>query len=175
MDTKRFQRFTRPGHAVTGDRFRTGAEKRMRVGHEFVHSIVDDHSRLAYSELHRDERAPTVTAFLGRVLDFFAVQGIEAKRLQTDNAFAYVHNRSLRELLAERCIEHRRIPAQTPSATGRWSATSRRSSASGGSGSATAHPNTEHSPCHTGSGTTTRRGDTQRSGTARPSTAFGTC
>lgn len=49
MDTKRFSRFSRPGHAVTGIRDRTGAEKRMRVGHEFVHSIVDDHSRLAYS------------------------------------------------------------------------------------------------------------------------------
>jgi hypothetical protein len=47
MDIKRFQRFTRPGHAVTGDRFRTGTEKRMRVGHEFAHSIIDDHTRLA--------------------------------------------------------------------------------------------------------------------------------
>ena len=34
---------------------RTGAEKRMRVGYEWVHSLVDDHSRYAYSELHRDE------------------------------------------------------------------------------------------------------------------------
>jgi transposase InsO family protein len=119
MDTKRFQRFTRPGHAVTGDRFRTGAEKRIRVGHEFVHSIVDDHSRLAYSELHEDERAPTVTAFVERALDFFAAHGIEPKRLQTDNAFAYVHNRSLRELLAERGIEHRRIPVRTPKRNGK--------------------------------------------------------
>jgi len=119
MDTKRFQRFTRPGHAVTGDRFRTSAEKRMRVGHEFVHSIVDDHSRLAYSELHSDERAPTVTAFVERALNFFAAHRIEPKRLQTDNAFAYVHNRSLRQLLAERDIEHRRIPARTPRRNGK--------------------------------------------------------
>jgi len=40
MDTKRFQRFTRPGHAVTGDRHRSGVEKRMRVGDEFVHSLI---------------------------------------------------------------------------------------------------------------------------------------
>jgi hypothetical protein len=47
IDSKRFTRFSHPGHAVTGIRDRTGAEKRMRIGHEFVHAIVDDHSRLA--------------------------------------------------------------------------------------------------------------------------------
>src|SRR5215213_2379522 len=119
MDTKRFQRFTRPGHAVTGDRFRTAAERRLRVGHEFAHSIVDDHSRLAYTELHPDERAPTVTAFVARALAFFAAHGIAAKRLQTDNAFAYVKNRSLRELLARRAIEHRTIPPRTPKRNGK--------------------------------------------------------
>jgi transposase InsO family protein len=119
MDTKRFQRFTRPGHAVTGDRYRSAPEKRLRVGHEFVHSIVDDHSRLAYSELHSDERAPTVTAFVARALDFFAAHAIKPKRLQTDNAFAYVHNRSLQELLAERGIAHRTIPIRTPKRNGK--------------------------------------------------------
>ncbi|HEY8774902.1 MAG TPA: hypothetical protein VIM33_00295, partial [Gaiellaceae bacterium] len=64
IDSKRFVRFTRPGHAVTGDRHRSGAERRMRVGYEWVHSLVDDHSRLAYSELHRDEKAATVTGRL---------------------------------------------------------------------------------------------------------------
>src|SRR5213079_907584 len=99
IDSKRFVRFTRPGHAVTGDRHRTGAEIRMRVGYEWVHSLVDDHSRYAYSELHRDERAATVTGFLERGLAAFAERGIETKRLLSDNAFVYRHNRSLRELL----------------------------------------------------------------------------
>ena len=119
MDTKRFQRFTRPGHAVTGDRFRSSAEKRMRIGHEFVHSIIDDHSRLAYSELHPNERAPTVTAFVRRALAFFAAHGIHPRRLQTDNAFAYVHNASLRALLAEHGIAHRTIPPRTPKRNGK--------------------------------------------------------
>src|ERR1043166_7818175 len=95
IDSKRFARFSRPGHAVTGDRFRTGAEKRARPGHEFVHSLVDDHSRLAYSELHRDERAATVTGFVDRGLAFYAAQGISVKRLMSDNAFVYRKNRSL--------------------------------------------------------------------------------
>jgi transposase InsO family protein len=119
LDTKRFVRFTRPGHAVTGDRHVTGAEKRQRVGYEWVHSLVDDHSRLAYSELHRDERAATVTGFLERGLAFYAAHGIEAKRLLSDNAFVYRHNRSLRELLTERSIEHRFIRPRRPQTNGK--------------------------------------------------------
>jgi transposase len=119
MDTKRLARFSSPGHKVTGDRHRTGAEKRERVGWEFCHSILDDHSRLAYTELHRDEKAATVTAFVERALEFFAGHGISARRLQTDNAFVYVRNRSLRELLAEHRIQHRRIPPRTPKRNGK--------------------------------------------------------
>jgi hypothetical protein len=50
MDTKRFAPFNRPGHKVTGDRATTNADKKARVGWEYVHSILDDHSRLVYSE-----------------------------------------------------------------------------------------------------------------------------
>lgn len=53
MGTKRLARFTRPGHAVTRDRFRTAKEKSSGPGWEFVNSIVDDHTRLAHSEIHR--------------------------------------------------------------------------------------------------------------------------
>jgi transposase InsO family protein len=119
MDTKRLARFSRPGHKVTGDRHRTGAEKRSHVGWEFCHSIIDDHSRLAYTELHADETAATVTGFVERALQWFAGHGIQARRLQTDNAWAYVHNRSLRELFADRGIQHRRIPPRTPKRNGK--------------------------------------------------------
>src|SRR5438105_2757938 len=119
IDSKRFARFSRPGHAVTGDRHVTGAEKRLRVGHEWVHSLVDDHSRLAYSELHPDERAATVTGFLERGLAFYAAHGIEPKRLLSDNAFVYRRNRSLRELLAARGIRHLLIPIRRPQVNGK--------------------------------------------------------
>ena len=92
----------------------------MRVGYEWVHSIVDDHSRYAYSELHPDERAATVTGFVERGLAFFAEHGIEPKRLLTDNAFVYRHNRSLRELLAD--ARHPRtcfIPTRRPQINGK--------------------------------------------------------
>ena len=119
MDTKRLARFSRPGHALTGDRYRTAAERRAGVGWEFCHSIIDDHSRLAYTEIHPDEKAPTVTAFTQRALAFFAQHGIKPKRLQTDNAWTYIHNRSLRELLARHHIKHRRIPKRTPKRNGK--------------------------------------------------------
>jgi transposase InsO family protein len=119
IDSKRFGRFTRPGHAVTGDRYRSGREKRMRIGYEWVHSIVDDYSRYAYSELHPDERAETVTAFVERALAHFAELGIEPKRLLSDNAFVYRHNRSLRELLQTHAIAHRFIQPRRPQTNGK--------------------------------------------------------
>ena len=119
IDSKRFARFARPGHAVTGDRFRSGAEKRSRVGHEFVHSLVDDHSRLAYSELHPDERAATVTAFVERGLAFYAAHGITVERLISDNAFVYRKNRSLHELLERNGIRQLLIPIRRPQVNGK--------------------------------------------------------
>jgi transposase InsO family protein len=119
MDTKRFARFSSPGHAVTGDRRRSGAEKRERVGYEFAHSIIDDHSRIAYSELHGDARAATVVGFLERALAFFARLGIEPQRLQTDNAFVYTKSPRLDALLAAHAIAHRTIPPRTPRRNGK--------------------------------------------------------
>jgi transposase InsO family protein len=119
IDSKRFVRFSRPGHAVTGDRHRTGAELRMHVGYEWVHSLIDDHSRFAYSELHRDEKAATVTGFLERGLAFFADRGIEVKRLMSDNAWTYTHNRTLAQLLADRQVRHLLIPYRRPQVNGK--------------------------------------------------------
>jgi transposase InsO family protein len=115
MDTKKLGKFTEPGHKVTGDRTR----RSRRVGWEYVHSIVDDCSRLAYSEIHDDEKATTVTAFTERALDWFLEHGIVAERLMTDNAFAYIHNRTLRELLQRRAIEHMRTRPYTPRTNGK--------------------------------------------------------
>jgi transposase InsO family protein len=115
MDTKKLGKFERPGHAVTGDR----SQRSRRVGWEYVHSIVDDCSRLAYSEIHDDETAATVTAFCRRALDWFLDRGVVAERLMTDNAFAYIHNRSLHALLRARAISHIRTRPYTPRTNGK--------------------------------------------------------
>jgi transposase InsO family protein len=119
MDTKRYARFRRPGHAKTGDRTTTGADRRTGLGYEFAHSIVDDHTRLAYSELHPDERGPTVGAFTARALEFFDALGIRPKRLMTDNAFVYTKSSELRRLLAERRIRHLTTQPRRPQTNGK--------------------------------------------------------
>jgi transposase len=67
MDVSRYARFERPGHAVTGDRSqrsRSWMSDGTRVGYDYAHAVVDDRSRLAYVELHDDEKAETVTGAL---------------------------------------------------------------------------------------------------------------
>jgi transposase InsO family protein/transposase-like protein len=121
MDTSRYARFLQPGHRVTGDRSQRlrGRTVESRVGYDFAHAIVDDHSRLAYVELHGDEKAATVTGFVQRALGFFAEHGIVAKRLMTDNAFTYIYNRSLRELLASQGVRHLTTEPYRPRTNGK--------------------------------------------------------
>ncbi len=119
MDVTLYGRFERPGHAVTGDRTSTAAEKRARPGYDYAHAIVDDHSRLAYAELLDDERASTVTGFVERALRVFAARGIRPRRLMTDNAWAYTKNRSLRELLERHRIRHLTTKPRRPRTNGK--------------------------------------------------------
>ena len=122
MDTSRYARFLRPGHRVTGDRSqrsRNWMRPETRVGYDFAHAIVDDYSRLAYVELHADERAATVSGFVERALVFFAEHGIVAKRLMTDNGWTYTRNRSLAELLRRNGIHHLTTEAYRPRTNGK--------------------------------------------------------
>jgi transposase InsO family protein len=122
MDVSRYARFRRPGHRVTGDRsqsLRRWMQPETRVGYDYIHAIVDDHSRLAFVERHDDETAQTVTGFVERALAYFAERGIAVQRLMTDNAFAYVKNRSLRELLAREAIQHLRTKPYRPRTNGK--------------------------------------------------------
>jgi transposase InsO family protein len=68
----------------------TGAKKRARIGFDFIHSVVDDHSRLAYSEVLPDEKGATCAEFLRRAAVYFAGHGItRIERVMTDNHFSY--------------------------------------------------------------------------------------
>jgi transposase InsO family protein len=65
-------------------------DRATKVGYDYVHSLVDDHSRLAYSEILPDEKGATCAAFLARAAAYFAAHGIDRiERLMTDNAWAY--------------------------------------------------------------------------------------
>jgi transposase InsO family protein len=117
MDTSEYARFQKPGHRVTGDR--SSQDRRRRDGVDFVHAIVDDHSRLAYAEIHEDQRAATVAAFLERALAFYAKHGIVARRLMTDNAMIYVRSRAVRELLARHQLRHLTTKPYRPRTNGK--------------------------------------------------------
>src|SRR5262249_22285871 len=99
MDVKKLGRFTVPGHPVTADRTKPQAHR--RVGYDHLHCVVDDHSRVAYVELHPTEDADTNACTLARALRFFAQLGCDPPdALMTDNAKVYRHSRRLRDLLA---------------------------------------------------------------------------
>jgi transposase InsO family protein len=97
------------GRAATVDH----RHKKVPVGYDYVHSMIDDHSRLAYSEALTDEKGVTCAAFLERALGYFASHGItRVERLITDNAWAYRH--SLRQVCAEHGIAQKFIKPHCP-------------------------------------------------------------
>jgi transposase InsO family protein len=95
MDVKKLGRIPDGGgwRANGRDKGQTGAQKRARIGYDYVHSLIDDHSRLAYSEILDDEKGPTCAGFLARAAAYFAEHGItRIEQIMTDNAFAYKHS-----------------------------------------------------------------------------------
>jgi hypothetical protein len=89
VDTKKLGRIPDGGGWRVHGRLATRKAKRYRVGYEHVHSMVDDHSRLAYSEIQYRDDAATATAFLRRAIRFFADHHVHIERVMTDNAFVY--------------------------------------------------------------------------------------
>ncbi|MCW2587140.1 MAG: family transposase [Frankiales bacterium] len=59
------------------------------VGHSFVHTVIDDHSRVAYAEIHNDERKETAVAVLKRATAWFAARGVKVERVLSDNGSCY--------------------------------------------------------------------------------------
>ena len=72
-------------------------------GHHFLHTALDGHSRLAYSELLTDERKETAAAFWIRANTWFAECGISVRKVLTDNGSCY-RPRIFRDTLGD--IEH---------------------------------------------------------------------
>jgi transposase InsO family protein len=75
------------GWRVHGRGTRPGSAR--RIGYDYVHAAVDDHSRLAYAEILDDEKGTTCAGFLTRAAAFYAGHGITIERVITDNAKNY--------------------------------------------------------------------------------------
>lgn len=94
---------------------RSGRDKRS-LGMSYVHSAIDAHSRLAFSEIHDDEKGPTCAEFWTRAHRFFAEHDIAVTAVLTDNAKNYC-GRDFTAALDG--IEHRRIRPYTPKTNGK--------------------------------------------------------
>jgi transposase InsO family protein len=94
VDIKKLGRIRGVGHRVTGNRQSQKKKRREgrrvgALGWEFVHVMIDDHSRLAYAEVLRDEQGETASAFLRRAVTWFADRGIKVQRVLSDNGACY--------------------------------------------------------------------------------------
>jgi len=112
LDAMQLAKFDAPGHWATG----RGYQRSRGAGRVYVVSVVDDHSRLAYSELHSTETGRTVTAALGRAARWMREQGCgPVEAVMTDNHKAYT-SLEFRALISELGARHIPTPAYTP----RW-------------------------------------------------------
>lgn len=85
IDIKKLGRFDKVGHRITGDRAQRGRE----IGWEFVFVAVDDHSRIAFTQMHPDESRHSAQAFVRAAAAYFATLGVPIQRVLTDNGMAF--------------------------------------------------------------------------------------
>jgi transposase InsO family protein len=89
------------------------------IGYDYVHAAIDDYSRVAYLEIHPDERAATCAGFAGRAIAFYAALGVEVERVITDNALAYRRSAAFRQVLQDHAITQRFIRPHCPWTNGK--------------------------------------------------------
>ncbi len=118
MDIKKLGRIPPGGGWRAHGRGRDGQHGHSRVGYAYVHSAVDDHSRVAYSEVLSDERAVTAIGFWERASAWFAERGVTVRAVLTDNGSAYRSADFGRACLAA-AVRHRRTRPYRPQTNGK--------------------------------------------------------
>ena len=116
IDIKKLGKFNRIGHRITGDR--TGQSNARGVGWEYVHLAIDDHSRLAYSQILPDEKRTSCLRFLFNALRYFRSLGVKVQRVMTDNGSSFRSHRYATALRRLR-IRHLRTKPYTPRTNGK--------------------------------------------------------
>lgn len=104
------------GHRITGECTRQNSSR--GIGWEYLHLAIDDHSRLAYSEIRPDEQRGSCLAFLFNALRFFRCHGIAVERVMTDNGLAFKSG-SYAKALRRLTIRHKRTRPYTPKTNGK--------------------------------------------------------
>lgn len=154
MDVKKIGRIPDGGGWRAHGRGNVERHRTTKVGFDYVHSLVDDHSPLAYSEVLPNEQGATCAAFLDRAITYFAGHGItRIERLMTDNAWAY---RGPCEGSALTTASGRYSSSRTARGrTARWSASTAPCRPSGPTARSSPATTNEQPPLHPGWSTTT--------------------
>ena len=116
IDIKKLGRFDRPGHRVTGDR--TGQSNRRGIGWEYLHVCIDDHSRVAFSQILPDEKKESAVAFLNAALAYYNSLGVTVSRVMTDNGSCYKAH-AFRDACRTLGLKHIRTRPYTPKTNGK--------------------------------------------------------
>lgn len=118
IDVKKLGRIPDGGWRVHGRAANT-RDRKTPVGLDYVHAAVDDHTRLAYAEIHPDEKGATAAGFLTRAAAHFARHRIpRIERIITDNAFAYRHSTAFKTAVADLGARQKFIQALGVAAAG---------------------------------------------------------
>ena len=115
LDIKKLGRFQRPGHRATGTR--VGCSNRG-AGWEYVHVAIDDHSRIAFSSIHPNEKAASACDALIKAVRYYRGLGIQFRRVLTDNGSAY-RSRAFKRLCRRLELAHRRTRPYSPRTNGK--------------------------------------------------------
>jgi transposase InsO family protein len=116
IDIKKLGKFNRIGHRITGDRTRQSNTR--GVGWEYLHLAIDDHSRVAYTQILPDEKRGSCLRFLVNALRFFRAHGVRVHRVMTDNGVSFRSHRYAKALRLLK-IKHLRTKPYTPKTNGK--------------------------------------------------------
>ena len=114
VDIKKLGRIIKPGHRVTGDR---SLRAKGKAGWQYLFVAIDDHSRLGFASVLRDETADSALIFLEQLVSFYGAHGIRVQRLLTDNGSCF--KRRWADACASRGIAVRKTRAYRPQTNGK--------------------------------------------------------
>jgi len=115
VDVKKLGRIPDGGGWKAWGRGNDSTKGVARMGFDYIHAAVDDHTRLAYAEIHPDEKGDTAAGFLHRAASFFAEHGIgSVRQVMTDNAWAYIHSNTFAAVVDQIGAEHITIKPHCP-------------------------------------------------------------
>jgi transposase InsO family protein len=116
MDIKKLGKFNRMGHRITGERHAHSSSR--GIGWEFVHVAIDDHSRIAFSQVLVSERKESAIAFLKAAVAHYKCLGITIERVMTDRGSCY-RSKAFNKICQALGIKHIQTKPYTPKTNGK--------------------------------------------------------